>query len=35
MYGHHIEQSPGKVDNPTYYGQLNREIEHFPVPVSA
>ena len=37
MYGHHIQQSmdqPGKVANPAR-GQLNRENEHFPVPVRA
>ena len=37
MCGHHIEQSKdqlGKVADPTD-GQLNRENEHFPVPVRA
>ena len=37
MYGHHIEQSmdqPGEVANPAR-GQVNRENEHFPVPVRA
>ena len=35
MYSHHFPQSkdqPGKVANPAR-GQLNRENEHFPVPV--
>ena len=37
MYGHHIEQSMyqlGKAVNPAC-DQLNRENEHFPVPVRA
>ena len=37
MYGHRTKQSvdqPGKVANPVR-GQLNRENEHFPVPVHA
>ena len=37
MYGHYLMQSmdqPGKVANPAG-GQLNREIEYFPVPVRA
>ena len=37
VYGHIIYQSmdqPGKVANPTR-GQLNKENEHFPVPVRA
>ena len=37
MYGHHIWQGmdqPGKVAHPAR-GQLNRENDHFPVPVRA